>query len=273
MLKQGQTIDNCPYCASTRFISPTTMQEQVDPQVMGLFALDLEEVGKNIKSWLGKGILSPDNLVAQQGGILLHPGYYPFWIFEGTLELPWFCDVNVAKGKNAVWEAQTGSHPENFKDVLIPGLKKISSADLSAIGPFNLNEMVEFSPDQLTTGVAIAYDQPLADASLRAKESIINKVRSALPGMVEPGHSKRNFSIGAGKWSGLTYKLGLLPIYIGNYAFQGKHYRLLVNGQTGKMSGKKPTDNFKLAMFAIAGLVVLAIILAIIWVLGKMVAG
>ena len=273
ILPPGQTADRCPYCASTRFITTSSIREMIDPQAIGLFKVDPEKAGTSVKTWLGKGLLSPDNLAAEHAGTLLEPAYYPFWIFDGTLELPWFCDVNVGTGKAMEWEAHTGSHFENFKDILIPGLRKMSSIELAGIEPFDLSELVEFSPDHLAGWVALTYDIPLADASLRARDVVIKKVRSVLPSIVEPGHSKRNFSIGTGRWSGLTYKLALLPIYVGNYPFQGKIYRLLVNGQTGKVSGKKPLDTFKLAMFAIAGFIILAIVVAILLVLGNLITG
>lgn len=273
ILPAGQTADTCPYCGSNRFSTSPSLQELVDPQAIVLFQVAPEQAVASVKAWLGKGLLSPDDLVAEHAGALLHPAYYPFWIFDGTLEVPWFCDVNLGAGKVADWEAHTGSHFENFKDVLIPGLRKMSSAELAAIGPFDLEELVEFLPEHLAGWEALTYDSPLADASLRAREMVIRKVRSTLPGLVEVGHSKRNFSMGAGKWSGLTYKLVMLPIYIGNYPFQGKRYRLLINGQSGKVSGKKPVDTFKLVMFSIAGLIVFAIVMAILWVLLRLVAG
>jgi ribosomal protein S27AE len=269
LLPPGQTADSCPYCASNRFINSSSLMELIDPQVIGLFKIDPEKAAKDIKAWLGKGLLSPDDLAAEHSGMQLHPAYYPFWIFDGTLEIPWFCDVNVGSGKVAHWEAHTGSQFEMFNNVLISGLQKMYKLDLAGIEPFNLNDLVEFSPDYLAGWVALTYDHPLADASLKAREKVIQKVRASLPGLVEPNHPKRNFSIGAGKWSGLTYKLALLPIYIGNYPFQGKRYRLLVNGQTGKVGGDKPVDNLKTAMFIIAGLILFAILMAIIWALWK----
>jgi hypothetical protein len=85
--------------------------------------------------------------------------------------------------------------------------------------------------------------------------------------LVEPTRQKRNFSIGAGKWSGLTYKLALLPIYIGNYPFQGKRYRILINGQTGKVGGEKPVDRLKIAMIAVIGIVLIFLFVALLNIL------
>ncbi len=269
ILPPGQTADSCPWCAANRFITSPTLMELIDPQRIALFKLDPKNAGESLKTWLSKGLLSPDNLAGRHAGMLLHPAYYPFWLFEGTLEVPWFCDVNVGAKNVPQWEAHTGSQFEMFKDILIPGVRKLSPNDLAGIEPFNLSELVDFSPDFLAGWVALTYDHPLADASLRAREKVITKVKRNLSNTVELNHPKRNFSTGAGKWSGLTYKLALLPIYIGNYVFQGKPYRILVNGQTGKVSGKKPVDNLKVAMLSIAGLILLVIVVVLLFLLFK----
>ncbi len=273
LLPPGQTADTCPYCASNRFVTSSTLMELVDPQVIGLFKIDPPNANNSVKTWLGKGLLAPDDLVVKHAGMQLHPGYYPFWIFEGTLEVPWFCDVNEGTSKLPHWEAHTGSQFEMFKDVIVPGLHKMPQVELAGIEPFNLNELVEFSPDYLAGWMALTYDHPLADASLLAREKVLNKVKRTLSGLVEPNHSKRNFTTGAGKWSGLTYKLALLPIYIGNYPFQGKRYRLLVNGQTGKVGGKKPVDSLKATMLLIGGFILLVVIVVIVLLFWRTMTG
>jgi len=271
LLPPGQTADSCPYCGSNRMISSPTLLEMIDPERIGVCKVDQQAVENNVKSWLSKGFFAPDNLASKHAALRLHPAYYPFWIFNGTLEIPWFCDVNESTSGPSDWKAHTGSQFEMFKDIVIPGLRKLSALDVAGIEPFNLSELVEFSPDYLAGWEALTYDLPLADASLRARELVTKRVRAALPGMVEIGHQKRNFSTGSGKWSGLTYKLALLPIYIGNYQFQGKPFRVLVNGQTGQVSGKKPVDNLKIALYTVGGVVLLAIILLVIWLLLRMI--
>jgi DNA-directed RNA polymerase subunit RPC12/RpoP len=273
LLPPGQTADVCPYCAANRFITSSSLVEMVDPKAIGLFKIDRAQAGDGIKAWLGKGLLIPDNLTTQQSEMQLHPAYYPFWIFEGTLEVPWFCDVNVGTRRMPEWEAHSDSEFELFKDIVIPGLRKMPQADLAAIEPFDLDELIAFSPDCLAGWVALTYDFPLADASLRARELVQKKVTRSLSNRVETNHPKRNFSTGAGKWSGLTYKLALLPIFLGNYVFQGKRYRLMVNGQTGKVSGKKPIDRIKMLMFSFGGFILLLVILVILSLLWRAITG
>jgi predicted RNA-binding Zn-ribbon protein involved in translation (DUF1610 family) len=265
ILPAGQTADTCPYCASNRFITSPALMELIDPQAIIVFKIDPQKAGDYIKTWLSKGFFAPDDLALRHAGMQLHPAYYPFWIFSGTLEVPWFYDANTGTSKLPQWETRSGSHFKMFNHVLIPGLHKLSSAEIAGIEPFNLEELVEFSPDFLAGWLALTYDHPLADASLRAREKVLKEVKSNLSSQVDPDHPKRNFGIGAGRWSGVTYKLALLPIYIGNYPFQGKRYLLYMNGQTGKVSGKKPLDSLKVTMLSIGGFLLLVIMTVIIY--------
>jgi ribosomal protein S27AE len=267
ILPAGQTADTCPYCASNRFITSPALMELVDPQVIGVFKIDPETAGEAVRTWLSKGFLAPDDLAIRHAGMQLHSAYYPFWIFSGTMEIPWFYEENVGSGKLPQREIHSGSHFEMFNNIIIPGLRKLSSTVIASIEPFKFEELVEFTPDFLAGWLALTYDNPLADASLRAREQVIKNVKPNLASLVEPGHPKHNFGIGAGKWSGLTYKLALLPIYIGNYPFQGKRYSLYVNGQTGKVSGKKPIDSLKITMLSIGGFLLLVTLAVIIYLL------
>jgi DNA-directed RNA polymerase subunit RPC12/RpoP len=267
ILPAGQTADTCPYCASNRFITSPALVELVDPQVIGVIKIDPEKAAEHIRTWLNKGLLAPDDLAIRQAGMQLHPAYYPFWVFTGTLEIPWFYEDNIGTSKLPQWETRSGSHYEMFKNVLIPGLRKFSSSEIAGIEPFNFDELVEFSPDFLAGWLALTYDLTLADASLRAREKVLKNVKSSLSSLVEPNHPKRNFGSGEPKWSGLTYKLALLPIYIGNYPFQGKLYRMYVNGQSGKVSGDKPLDSLKVTMLAIGGFLLLVIMAVILYLM------
>lgn len=273
LLPGGQTVESCPYCASTRFISSPSLLETTDPQLIGLFKVDPAKAAGSVKSWLGKGLLSPDDLALRHAGMQLHPAYYPFWLFSGKVEIPWFCDVNTGSGGAAHWEAHTGSKLEEFSNVLVPGLRNMPFEEAASIEPFKLGDLLEFAPEHLAGMLALTCDHPLADASSSACAMLVKKAQPKMANAVETTHPKRNFKLGAGKWSGLTYKLALLPIYIGNYPFQGKRFRLLVNGQTGRVGGAKPRDPLKAAMFIAAGLLLLVIAIIVFIVLRQLLAG
>jgi hypothetical protein len=213
----------------------------------------------------GQGPARADDLVMRHGGLNLRPAYYPFWTFDGTLEIPWSCQVNEGSNDHPRWVPRSGTEYEFFDDVLVPGLRSMSEAELARIEPFNLKDLVEFSPAYVAGWGALAYDYPLADASLRARGRVLQRVTLFLFTKVEAGRQKRDFRTGAGGWSGLTFKHVLLPLWVGTYQYQGKPYRLIVNGQTGKVGGIKPRDNLKLGIVLIIAVVVLAMLSALLY--------
>ncbi|MFN2237295.1 MAG: hypothetical protein ACK2U1_23950, partial [Anaerolineales bacterium] len=69
-------------------------------------------------------------------------------------------------------------------------------------------------------------------------------------------------------WIDMTFKYVLLPLWIGTYHYQGKPYQVLVNGQTGKVSGEKPRDSIKTIMIFTGMILSLLIILSFLALFG-----
>jgi len=148
-----------------------------------------------------------------------------------------------------------------FNDVLVPGIKAIKLQEQKALQPFDLHGVENLDPGYLAGWPAVLYDRSLSDASLVARDEVIREMRPQMYSLIEPGRDKRNVNIGGGEWSGMTFKHLLLPLWIGEYRFQGKKYRVLVNGQTGKVTGEKPSDTVKMVFVALLAFIVLAVIL------------
>jgi hypothetical protein len=268
LLPPERKADHCPYCGSSRFVISPNAEEFLDPNVIGLMKVDAEDARQRVTAWLSSGLLSPDDLTLKAGNLQLEAAYYPFWTFDGTLELPWSCEVNLGSSNRSNWVPRSGSEIQFFDNVLIPGLSSLSADALQAIEPFDLADLLEFSPQYLAGWPALTYNIPLAQASLAAREKTVARIRHTLLPKIEPMRQKRKLEVGAGKWSGMTYKLILLPVWVGAYHYQNKRYRFLVNGQSGKIGGEKPQDRVKLTMIAVGFLlilVILAVILYFLW--------
>ena len=256
LLPPGVQANHCPYCASPRVVQYSG-GEIIQPQVIALFRQDEEDAKKAVRKWLGKGFFAPDDLALQAGGLHLEAGYYPFWTFDGTLEMPWRCEVNIGSSRNPNWVPRSGVEVEFFDDVVIPGIHSMSLKEFRRTWPFNLKDLLEFSPDYLAGWTALTYNYPLSDASLKAREQVVDDIRLQLYGRIEAGREKRRLDTSAPHWSDLTYKHTLLPLWVGSYVFQGKQFRILVNGQTGKVGGEKPRDTIKIILAAALGLILL----------------
>ncbi len=264
LLPRGQIAEACPYCGAHQWLETDETRAMLDPHVLIPFQVEENAARRAIQSWLDGGWSSPDDLprLAQQAA--LRPAYYPFWTFDGTLEIRWSCEVNKGNSRMPRWETRTGLEFEHFDDVLIPGLRGFPRNLLRTIQPFDLKAALAFDPAYLAGMPAVAYDLSLADASLLARETVVQRVRRTLHARVNILEEKRNLRTGGVNWSGMTFKYLLLPIWVGRYRYGNKEYPVWVNGQTGKVGGRKPRDTVKISALVGAALGALALIALLI---------
>jgi DNA-directed RNA polymerase subunit RPC12/RpoP len=268
----GEMTNRCAYCGSLQLIESAEADELIDPQVIGLIAVDEGDAVDRIIAWLKQGRYTPDDLVKQASKMELRPAYFPFWTFDGTLEAPWNCEVNEGSRERSRWVPKSGTEIIMFDDVLVPGLRSVSWTDLRQLHPFKLKELVAFKPEYLAGWPALAYDRAMADASLLARELVVKRLQRTITSRVEPNREKRELRVGGGKWSGLTFKLAFLPVWIGAYRYEGRSFRVLVNGQTGKVGGEKPKDQVKVVA-TWAAVVVTVLFLVALVILGLVLYG
>jgi len=254
----------CPHCGSSQMIESEETVEMLSPNVLLPPRLTVQEASQQVGEWLGRGLFIPDDLKKMAKPSALRPVYYPFWTFDGILQMNWVCEVNRSNSDTPYWEVERGVEFEIFDDVVVPGVKALNCAEISQTQPFDLKAVVAYDPAYLANWNVLTYDHPLADASLDAREIVVRRLRQALPSRVQVGTERRNLQSGETNWSGLTYKLVLLPFYVGSYHYRGKNYQLYVNAHNGKVGGVKPVDTLKRAAFwLLVGLSVVVLIVAI----------
>ena len=269
VLPPGYKTAQCPYCGSNQLAEPAGQEELVDPHVIALMKLDKKQAMQIAKAWLRKGFLTPTELRQERKSLRLRPAYYSCWVFDGTVEARWTCEVAEGSGNTKQWAQRSGVEASFFNDVLVTGVKQLPQRELESIEPFNLQEVEEFAPEYLAGWPTILYDRPLSNASLLAREKVLKGLRTQLYNRIEFGWEKRNVNLGGGNWSGIIFKHILLPVWIGAYSFRGKKYRLFINGQTGKVSGQKPSDIMKLVLTVSAVVLTLFFLLVVYWFLNS----
>jgi DNA-directed RNA polymerase subunit RPC12/RpoP len=271
-LEPGKT-QICPYCGSSQLIASEQLESLLEPQAIAVFRIEPLEALRQARGWLNTGLFAPDGMLQEARRLQLRPAYYPFWTFDGGVEIRWTAEVreNYAYSSNQQpeWHTVSGVSNEFFDDVMIPGVSALSRAELAAIAPFNLKDMIDFDPTKIAGWTTLAYDVSLSAASLLAREQVLKKLVPRIRANVEPGREKQDVRIGAGNWSGVTYRHILLPLWIGTYFYNGVEYHVLVNGQTGKVGGEKPRDRLKvIGVWLLLFLAVVVLTLFFTWLIG-----
>jgi DNA-directed RNA polymerase subunit RPC12/RpoP len=267
VLPAGQTSGRCPFCGSPALIAAPEEAELLPPQAVIPMGLEADQVAEALEAWLGRGFFAPDDLAHLARNHGLRPAYVPFWTFSATLNTRWQAQVEEGSGKNRQWIWRTGERALFYTDHPEPGTRGLPADLLRSAEPFDLSKLAAYKPEYLAGWPAVTYDISLADASLAAREAMIKDARKQLRYKAAPGRAVRNLEVSSGEFSGQTYRLVLLPLWVGAYAYRGKTYRVLVNGQTGTVAGDKPRDWVKVGLVAAGVLILITLVLFLVWFL------
>lgn len=265
----------CPFCASNRVIARVAIQDALRPRFMIPFKLESNDCQPRVKTWLGKGWMHPTDLARAAGAAEFRGVYLPFWTFDATIYANWRAEVGYERteryydSSSKSWKTRTkidwrweeGRITQNPDDWLGIGTTKISHILLKRLYPFKVNELTAYEPGFLAGWQALNYDIPLQDSWDIVKAGMREQAQEGCRAQIK-SHHVRNFSMLA-DFEDEVWRYILLPVYAAAYRFEKETFQVLVNGQTGMVSGQKPIAWWKVWL-AIAGLLSPGVLLALI---------
>lgn len=260
VLPPGQTSSTCPFCGSAALVAAPDDAELIAPQAVIPMKLTSVSIAERVRSWLGRDFFAPDDLTQLARNSRLMPVYVPFWRFSLSLTLAWH--AQAAQGHERRWQWQEGETTFFYDDFLQPGARTLPADLLTSIAPFDLGQLVRYQPAFLAGWPAGTYDVPLAQASLDTRAAVVRDASQKLWTKAMPGHHIATLQVLRPEYSGQTFQLVLLPVWVGTYSYRGQRYRVLVNGQIGKVAGDRPADRLKVALLVLlilAALIPLAV--------------
>ena len=149
----------------------------------------------------------------------------------------------------------------DFRQLTCDAASRINDEITQRIEPFNMNGLKRFEPSYLSGFYADSFDltarQLTNVVKKRCGELFDDRARREI-NSVELLYTTKSFP----KCTILDSEYALLPVWFMTFRYEGKPYTLLVNGQTGKISGGLPADKFDvlilfLIIFAVAMLMIL----------------
>jgi hypothetical protein len=115
---------------------------------------------------------------------------------------------------------------------------------------YNLDDLIEYEPKFLAGQQAQAYDLSLDNAWEQARHTMREETRKECRKQTST-NKVRNFSMSL-DFSDESWRYILLPVYIAIYHYRGESFQVMVNGQTGKISGQRPADWLKVWLVVLA---------------------
>nr|MBA2378823.1 primosomal protein N' (replication factor Y) - superfamily II helicase [Blastocatellia bacterium] len=159
------------------------------------------------------------------------------------------------------WYSTSSRVARHFDDVCVPATTSLPRNYLDRLEPWDLNALSPYEPAFLSGHKAEAYRVPLDAGFERFKEIAYSVIHTDCRRDIGGDH-QRVSAINT-RYSEITFKHLLLPIYSGAYRFGGKTYQVVVNGRTGAVQGGRPYSVVKItALVATILLIVLVLFFA-----------
>ena len=274
MMNSFETTEKCPFCGVDNIVQLEDLPI-IKPNAILPFSVTLDSATEAFKKWINKKLLSPKQFKRNFTVENVRGAYLPAWTFDAQTvchyrgRLGKYETVVVGSGKNRRtervlrWFHVSGSMNRNIDDFMIEASKSINQKDLSRVSPFDTHASVGFNQDFLAGFSAERYDKELDTACAEMKDVVKRQFHDAI--MRKYNADRCDFLDLNVIYNNLTYRHILLPMWIDNYVYRNKSYRVLVNGRTAKVGGTAPKSVAKvsaLVALGVAAVVVIALYFA-----------
>ncbi|MEE9362386.1 MAG: DNA helicase PriA [Cellulophaga sp.] len=251
----------CVYCSEPLIKEDVEKEGWILPGALVPFQFDAKKARGIFKKWVGGIWFAPNKLkkaaLDPEG---LHGLYLPFWTFDANLFATYqgqrgdyYYVTETYRTKNGTqtrqvrktrWSSTSGSVKGFIDDILINSSEKKQREIPSEVSFWNLKDLVVFNSKYLAGFITEKYTISLKEGHHQsfktAKQTAYNWINRDIGGDTQRIHHTDI------KLSNETFKHVLLPIYISSYNYKGKEYHFYINGQTGKISGKRPYSFWKI---------------------------
>ncbi|RMF38139.1 MAG: hypothetical protein D6753_16200 [Planctomycetota bacterium] len=248
----------CPFCGSTRIVQQPP-RAHIAPQWAAPARVDRHHAEQILREWLKTGFWRPSDAATSSTIAEMRGVYVPFWNFRARTDTKWTADASPPPaGCRGNWYPVSGRFQSTYESVLIPGSSALTLAEGQAIGPFQLANLVPIDQCDMRGWIVETLKRPrkavrpIVRAEIERLEA--QRAASRLPGR----HRNLHVNVRIEELFGTPV---LLPVWILAYRYRGQVRRVLINAQTGKISGIAPFSYKKLAMVI---LVVLAVIIGLL---------
>jgi DNA-directed RNA polymerase subunit RPC12/RpoP len=269
-----EVAGRCEFCGVQIVAQPKSADPILTPNGVLPFCITQQQASAELKNWLSSRWFAPSGLKYFAQPEAIHGVYLPFWTYDTNTTTYYtgqrgehYYETEVyyeqdAQGnqvqrtrqvQHTRWYPASGTVLNAFDDVLIPATRSLTTNHLVALEPWDLVELRAYDPAFLSGFKAQRYQVDLAEGFERAKGAIAPTIESDVHRDIG-GDVQRIESLDT-RYSDVTFKHLLLPVYAGAYQFNGKLFQIVVNGRTGEIQGDRPYSVWKIALLVVAVLI------------------
>ncbi|MCL2276525.1 MAG: hypothetical protein FWC21_01370 [Treponema sp.] len=241
----------CPNCGNTQIVL-RRLTGLLKPEYVIPFKLDKKAATETLKNFYKNKKLLPDLFTRNNRVNSIQGVYLPYWLFDAdatgrvtykATKTSGWADANYTYTKTDFYSVVREGAMQ-FEKIPVDGSEKMDDSYMDAIEPFNYAELKDFQTAFLSGYVAEKYDVEAENCKDRAvkriKSTVETEFRKSVTGYQTV--TKENSSVNADSKK-ISY--GLFPAWVLNTKYNNENYLFLMNGQTGQLVGKLPSDKGK----------------------------
>ena len=269
---RDRTADRCPYCDSPLVIQ-NAFSHKFNVQAVLPFAVDTQTAQTSYRDWLKSRWFAPNDFTRRATREEALKGIYmPFWTYDADTHTRYrgkrgdayyvTNTVTVQRNGRMVqedrqerrihWTNVSGQVFVPFDDVLVPASSSLPSDLQDRLAPWPLQNLKPFRQEFLSGFVTETYQIPIGEGFDDAKgrmEPVINRTIRA-----DIGGDEQRILDADTRYSKITFKHILLPLWTSAYRYNNVTYRFMINAQTGEVTGNRPWSVWKIAAAVLAGM-------------------
>jgi DNA-directed RNA polymerase subunit RPC12/RpoP len=279
MLADRVATEKCPYCGTHLENKPEEVANLIAPESLLRFRVSEREAHRAFDKWVSDLWFAPTELkqlasLGQFGSV-----YVPFWTYDAMTytkytgqrgddywDTEYYTDSEGKQQTRQVrrtrWTPVSGEVRHFFDDVLIRASRTLPDNLMHKLPPWRLKALEPFNDEFLAGHVAERYSVSLKEGFREAR----GVMEDAITGLIcrDIGGDHQQIEWRRTRYVGVTFKHTLLPIWVANYRYREKLFRVLINGETGRVAGDRPWSWWKITRLVL--LIIFAILLVVVLV-------
>ncbi len=257
--------DKCVYCGSS-YVVTVEGGDYIKPEYVIPFKIDKKEADKKIANWAKSQFYMKSDFRKSLRNDGLYGVYISFWTFDVNTTTPYSAKRGVYIEDNAVernikWSGVTGTSKVFFDDILVHAVGNKVPNISEQSNSFDTTLALPYNEEFISGFIAMKYEIDLEQAWEIGKEICNERIKVNIKEEIG-GDEVRELKISP-SMSDVTFKHVILPIWLSGFTYKDQVYTYIVNGQTGRVSGKYPLDTVRVALTIVA----LVLWLVTIWLM------
>lgn len=239
----------CPYCRNN-IVLTDKVSGCLKPDGILPFKISHDQLAGVIHNFTkGKPFLPPRFFEAAEKGEITGI-YVPFWVYDGEIGGEVSFNAHITRmHREGNFRVEDTAHfvlersgDMVFSNIPADASEKMRDDYMDSLEPFPMQDVKPFDMKYLSGFTADRFDVTADEARTRAQRRMLNSALGILESQLTAGYSGVTVRHNGLRLRAENIHYYLLPVYYYSVTYKGTEYTYAINGATGKMVGRLPSD-------------------------------